>query len=401
MSFTRSPADIRTVAGMKRSVFVGSVAAVLLLAMPGAALAGNGTPINVGSANPLTLAVFGDAPYGANNADTAAFDATPAFVDAVNHDPKVDLVAHVGDIHSGSQRCTVAYDRSIADLWTAFKDPLVYTPGDNEWTDCQKTKELPGSDFGGDPLQNLAAVRSIFFPRAGYTLGGRAKRVLSQAQVGSGTDSGYVENVLWEQSQTLFVTLNLPGGSNNDADNWYGLPRTQTQTDEISQRTQADLDWLSQAFAQADADGVGSVVVLEQADMWDLDGKTPAHIAGYRPFIDSIAANTLAFGKPVLLFNGDSHAYRSDNPLVPDAPCVTETGAPDTSTQPCADDAYANQAANGGTYDVPNFHRIVVHGGTTYPAQPLEYLRFTDDPRADNPTSSTSFGPFSWERAQP
>ena len=380
-----------------KSVFVGSVAALVSLVVAGAALAGNGTPINTGSANPLTLAVFGDAPYGANNADTAAFNATPAFIDAVNHDPRVDLVAHVGDIHSGSQKCTVAYDQSVADMWTAFKDPLVYTPGDNEWTDCQKTKELPGSDFGGNPLQNLAAIRSIFFPRTGYTLGGRPKQVISQAQVGTGTDANYVENVMWEQSQTLFVTLNLPGGSNNDADNWYGQPRTQAQTDEITQRTQADLDWLNQAFAQATTDGVGSVVILQQADMWDTSD-TPAHELGYKPIIDSIASDTLAFGKPVLLFNGDSHMYRSDNPLRPSAPCVIETGAPDTSTKPCPTDAYA---LNNGTYNVPNFHRIVVHGGTTYPNQPLEYTRLADDPRATYPTSRTTFGPFSWERVQP
>jgi hypothetical protein len=181
---------------MKRRFFAGSVVAVVSLVVAAGAMAGNGTPINSGSANPLTLAVFGDAPYGASNADTAAFDATPAFIDAINHDPKVGLVAHVGDIHSGSQKCTVAYDQSIADMRTAFKDPLVYTPGDNEWTDCQKTKELPGSDFGGDPLQNLAAVRSIFFPRVAYTLGGRPKQVLSQARVGTGTDANYVENVI-------------------------------------------------------------------------------------------------------------------------------------------------------------------------------------------------------------
>jgi len=386
---------------MKRRIFVGSIVAVGSLVLAATAPAGNGNPINPDSDNALTLAVFGDAPYGASNADTAAFDATPAFIKAVNHDPKVRLVAHVGDIHSGSQKCTVAYDQSIADMWAAFKDPLVYTPGDNEWTDCQKTKELPGSDFGGDPLQNLGAVRSIFFPRAGYALGGRPKQVLSQAQVATGTDANYVENVMWEQSQTLFVTLSIPGGSNNDDDNWYGLPRTQAQTDEIAQRTQADLDWLDQAFAQAQADGAGSVVIVEQADMWDLDGKAPSHIANYKTFIDSIAGHTLAFGGPVLLFNGDSHKYRSDNPLVQNAPCVIETGAPDTSTTSCPDDAYANQAANGGTYDVPNFHRIVVHGGTTYPAQPLEYLRLTDNPRADNPPSDTSFGPFRWERAQP
>ncbi|HYV14521.1 MAG TPA: hypothetical protein VE972_00685 [Conexibacter sp.] len=386
---------------MNRSVFAGLVAATASLALAPAAIAGNGTPINTGSANTLTLALYGDAPYGASNGDTAAFTATPAFIDGVNHDPKVDLIAHVGDIHSGSQACTVAYDQSVADMWSAYKDPLVFTPGDNEWTDCQKTKELPGSEFGGDPLQNLAAIRSIFFPRPGYTLGGRPKRVLSQAQVGAGTDANYVENVIWEQSQTLFVALNIPGGSNNDADNWFGLARTQAQTDEIAQRTQADLDWLDRAFAQAHADGVGSVVILEQADMWDLDGKAPSHIANYKPFIDSIASHTSAFGKPVLLFNGDSHMYRSDNPLVQGAPCVIETGAADASTEACPDDAYANQAANGGTYSVPNFHRVVVHGGTTFPAQPLEYTRLTDDPRADNPTSSTSFGPFSWQRVQP
>jgi Calcineurin-like phosphoesterase len=382
-------------------VFRGFVVASVLLVVPAAAMAGNGTPINTGSANSLTLAVFGDAPYGTSNADTAAFDATPAFVEGVNRDPKVDLVAHVGDIHSGSQRCTVAYDQSVADMWADFKDPLVYTPGDNEWTDCQKTKELPGSDFGGDPLQHLTAVRSIFFPRTGYTLGGRPKQVLSQAQVGTGTDAAYVENVMWEQSRTLFVTLNIPGGSNNDADNWFGQPRTQAQTDEIAQRTHADLEWLSQAFDRANADGADSVVILEQADMWDLDGKAPSHIANYKPFIDAIAADTAAFGKPVLLFNGDSHAYRSDNPLKSGAPCVIETGAPDASTMPCTDDAYANQAANGGAYDVPNFHRIVVHGGTTFPAQPLEYLRLTDDPRASNSPSSSSFGSFSWARVQP
>ena len=32
---------------------------------------------------------------------------------------------------------------------------------------------------------------------------------------------------MWEQSKVLFVTLNVPGGSNNDADNWFGLARTQ------------------------------------------------------------------------------------------------------------------------------------------------------------------------------
>jgi hypothetical protein len=384
---------------MRKVLALGAAAAALALALTAAATAGNGTPINDGSANALTLAVYGDAPYAPNNTDTSAYDATPAFIDAVNHDPKVDLVAHVGDIHSGSQRCTLAYDQSIASLWTAFDDPLVYTPGDNEWSDCQKSKELGGSPSlsysGGDPIANLDLVRRLFFPNPGYTIGGRPKQVVSQAQVGAGSDAHYVENVMWEQSQTVFFTVNLPGGSNNDADNWFGAARTQAQTDEIARRSQADLDWINAAFDQADANGASSVVIFEQADMWDPS----ANESGYEQFISTIASRTLAFGKPVLLFNGDSHMFRSDNPLVAGAPCVIETGLPDTSTQACPTDAYVVHSGHG--YDVPNFHRIIVHGGTTFPAQPLEYTRLTDDPRANAANGLWSFGPFSWERVQP
>jgi hypothetical protein len=363
------------------------------------ALAGNGTPINPNSANVLTLAVYGDAPYGTTPDDTAEFLATPAFIDSINADPKVSLVVHVGDIHSGKQYCTEAYDRSIFSLWTAYKDPLVYTPGDNEWTDCHKVAEGGGAynkvtkqidyvldasgnpvDYaGGDPIANLALVRSIFFPNPGYTLGGRKKEVFSQAQyfdaVNHPTDAKYVENVIWEQSKVVFVSINLPGGSNNDNDVWYGVPTmSAAQSAEIVERTGADLRWLDQAFAVAQDDDVVGVVIVAQADMWDPE-KGPAHQAAYEPFVQSIAAHTTALGKPVLMLNGDSHVYQSGNPLSASDPL--------------------NFMHPG--YDVRNFHRIVVHGSTF----PLEWLRLTVDPRADASNGADAFGPFSWERVIP
>jgi hypothetical protein len=383
----------------KKLALVALVAAAALTAAV-AVQAGNGTAIDTDSANVLTLAVYGDAPYGTTPTDTSEFEATPAFVDSINSDPKVDLVAHVGDIHSGKQFCTQTYDQSIYNLWTQYKDPLVYTPGDNEWSDCHKSGEGGGLgvDYAnGDPAANLSLVRSIFFSSPGTTLGGRKKQVVSQAQVGQGTDAKYVENVLWEQSKTVFVTIDIPGGSNNDTDPWFGANETAAQVAaqaaEVSERTAADLHWIDAAFAQAEADHATAVVIFEQADMWDLDGKDPSHIANYKPFIDSIAAHTTAFGKPVLLFNGDSHIYRSDNPLAPNAPCVIEptSGA---AAVACSSDASANQA---GPYNVPNFHRVVVHGSTF----PLEWLELTIDPRASNPTTATSFGPFAWIRIQP
>lgn len=357
-----------------------------------------------------TIAVYGDAPYGTDPTDTSQFEATPAFIESINADRDVSLVLHAGDIHSGKQYCTLAYDQSIYDLWTAFRRPLVYTPGDNEWTDCHKTKEgghrvdaygNPIDYADGDPAANLELIRSIFFSNPGLTLG-RPMPVISQRYFfdrGHPSDSNYAENVMFDKANVLFVAVNIPGGSNNDQDIWFGdSTMSQAQAEEVSQRTGADIRWLDTAFRLARLLRVSAVVLQVQADMWDLDGTDPGdgvhpapHLAGYESIIGKMAAEAKAFGEPVLLFNGDSHIFRSDNPLVEGAPCVIEPASGQPAA-PCAagDDAWMQHPG----YDVPNFHRVVVHGSTF----PLEWLKVTIDPRSHGPATDDSFGPFSWER---
>jgi hypothetical protein len=379
---------------------------VATLATPAASSASDHGRGSNSESDSFTYAVYGDAPYGTTPTDTTETDATPAFIQAVNADKAVSTVLHVGDIHSGSQYCTQAYDQQIADLWAGFADPMVYTPGDNEWTDCHKKKEGGGAynattgqidyftdsagtlvDYsGGNPVDNLALVRSIFFPTPGDTLGSGRLRVLSQAQVDNQahpTDGAYVENVMWESDDVLFVAVNVPGGSNNDADPWYGAPTASPQqTTEAANRTGAALRWLDRAFSTAGEAHARSVVVMLQADMWDLDGKDVSHVANYEPIVSSLATHTLAYGKPVLLLNGDSHVYRSDNPLQDASSCTGDEGV-------CSYDAWDSHPL----YDVPNFHRIVVHGSTI----PLEYLRLTAHSKNQS-TTTTSFGPFTWQR---
>ena len=76
--------------------------------------------------------------------------------------------------------------------------------------------------------------------------------------------------------------------------------------------------------------------------MWDLDGKAPSHIANYETVHRQDRGEAKAFGKPVLLINGDSHNYRSDNPLKAAQPCVIESGA---AVDQCSDDAWKNHAS--------------------------------------------------------
>jgi hypothetical protein len=392
---------------MRSRILMAAAASAALCAVPAmAAAATGGTTADSGNRS-FTMAVYGDAPYGTTPTDTTETDATPAFVDAVNADPTVSTVVHVGDIHSGKQFCTESYDRQIAGLWSHFADPMVYTPGDNEWTDCHKKAEGGGVydavtgqvdhvldadgnpvDYaGGAPVANLDLVRSLFFAQPGATLGSGSLHTLSQATAydpAHPTDARYVENVIWQRKGFVFVTLNIPGGSNNDTDPWYGAPSiSSAQQQEVQQRTGADLRWLGRAFDIANAQDAQGVVVIEQADMWDLDGKPSAHLSQYEPIVSSLAARTADFGGPVLLFNGDSHTYRSDDPLVQGAPCTGDDGV-------CGYDAWNSHPS----YDVANFHRVTVHGSTI----PLEYLDLTVTPGGHAATSATSFGPFTWSR---
>jgi hypothetical protein len=388
---------------MRKSLLVAAAVAAGLMA----------GPIGVSSAGAsqsrqddvTTFAVFGDNPYGTGPADVSQNLTLPGLVDSINADPDVRTVLHVGDIHSGKQFCTQAYDQFVFDAWTRFADPLVYTPGDNEWADCHKKAEGGGAynpatgaidyvldangnqvDYaGGDPAANLALVRSIFFARPGTTLGANARKVVSQGVAYDRrfpADKAFVENVLWEQDDVVFVTVNVPGGSNNDQDVWYGAPtESATQTALREARTGASLRWLDKAFALAKEEHAKGVVIAAQADMWDPE-KGAAHQTGYEPIVKKVADLTTAFRRPVLMFNGDSHVYRSDNPLSPTAGCAWEL------VTPCVSD-YAMHPG----YDVPNFRRVVVHGSTF----PLEWLKLTIDPHA-NGSGDSAFGPFSWVR---
>jgi hypothetical protein len=335
------------------------------------AAAQQGTPVNR-SANAITFAAFGDWPYSNNLLANAA----PYLVGSINSDPKVRLVVHVGDIHSGSMPCTGAglqplpagsapgWNESIWNVFQQFKDPVVYTPGDNEWSDCHKAKQLSS----GNPWNELLAVRNLFFPAPGLTLGARPTEVISQAtdfDPGHPEDAAFVENVMWEQSHIVFVTINLPGGSNDDTTAWTApFNSTLDQANQLAERTYreaANLRWLGKAFDLAEADGAVGVVAIWQADVWDLTTLPNPGLSAYTPLVSELANRSVEFGKPVLLLCGDSHTFKVDHPL--------------------ADHTSATGVVHN-TQDVPNLTRIVVQGALTADGNnPRQWLRVTADPR--------------------
>ena len=332
---------------------IATAALMAALAVASAATAGNGTPLNAGSANPHTLAVFGDLPYSQPQIDNFS-----NLAESVNGDPQVDLAFHLGDIKSGSTLCTDARFQFVRDTFDQFKDPLVYTPGDNEWTDCHRANN--GSYL---PTERLARIRELFFPSPGITLGGRKKQLLTQA-----SDPAYpllVENTMWMQSQVVFAAVNVVG-SNNDLAPWGAPWNTPTyqliQAAEVQNRTAGGVAWINKAFDEAAANEAAGVVIGIQADMWD-GAASVAAVGGFTPIVQALASRAAAFGKPVLLLAGDSHQLKVDRPLA-------NTG-PDPFT--------AFNAVYGATAPVPNLTRIVVQGSTSVPSS---WVKLTVDPHA-------------------
>jgi hypothetical protein len=63
--------------------------------------------------------------------------------------------------------------------FNALPHPLIYTPGDNEWTDCHEGRNVAGLD----PLERLAKLRTVFF-QGERSLGQKRCRCCGKAGTG-------------------------------------------------------------------------------------------------------------------------------------------------------------------------------------------------------------------------
>lgn len=267
----------------------------------------------------IAFGVIGDVPYG--DAEIAAF---PSYVDDLNAHSELSFVGHLGDIKTGSSACTDDYFATIKAAFDRFTLPLVYTPGDNEWTDCHRA-----NNGTYDPLERLAAVRDVFFPKPGTTLG-------APMSVSSQSRQGYPENVNFRTGNVTITALDIPG-SNNSLAPWSGLGNTSAtpeQLDEVDKRTKADIRQLQLAFKDARKHGDTSVVVLTQADMFDptVPNPDPANYSGYLPLVTALIEESNGFDGPVYLINGDSHVFNQDHPLAEGSPWLSFYDQPAPAT---------------------------------------------------------------------
>ena len=198
----------------------------------------------------------------------------------------------IGDIHGGGPCSDEQRDEAV-EMFAAIQGAVVYTPGDNEWTDCK----LPGKG-DWEPLERLQSLRKALVP-VGRSLGQSPMPLEQQAGV-------YRENARWSKDRVVFVTLNMPGGNNGVYPDAYAF-------EEYQKRNRANLDWLAQAYQVVrDTDARALVVLFHGNPGWgDIYWKATA----YRDFKSMLANEGAELGVPILAVHGDTHRFTVDKPL--------------------------------------------------------------------------------------
>lgn len=269
-------------------------------------------------ADTFSMGLWGDMPYA--KADDAP--AIPALIADMNASD-IAFSMYDGDIKDGSSECVDSVYTDAIAMFDGLKKPVIYVPGDNEWTDCHRT-----NNGGWDNLERLDHIRKTMFNSV-ETFGQEKLAVEHQGAPGE----KFAENTRYSRDGAMFVGLNVPGSNNNKVKDEKSCTKKSARTPaqceadnaEYAERDAANIEWLKASFAKAkDEDDKGIMVVIQADPGFDIpeteedNEARPADRDGYNAFMDTLIAETEAFDGQVVLVHGDTHYFKMDKPL-PDA----------------------------------------------------------------------------------
>jgi hypothetical protein len=267
----------------------------------------------------FTIGLWGDMPYKKNKDEKW----TQAVVDSMN---KSDIAFSIydGDIKDGSSKCTNDVYEWATKWFNSMKAPVIYVPGDNEWTDCHRT-----NNGGWNGLERLSHIRKTMFSST-KSFGQSKLELEHQGKPGE----AYVENTRYQRGGVTFVGLNVPGSDNNYVKDDKSCTKKSARTlqdcvesnKEFAERDTANVLWLAESFAAAKRNGSKGVMIVFQGDPgFDLpetedfdeakDSGWNRDKSGYKKTIDAIIQQTEKFDGQVVIVHGDTHVFKVDKPL--------------------------------------------------------------------------------------
>lgn len=310
----------------RRTRFLTAVLALLVSSVTTMALAEHDTDDRDGRDGrnaPYLIGLWGDLPYS----DEQALKGVPNLIADMNRQD-LAFTVHDGDLKAGSgtpgsvtpTTCSDAMYVQAHGFFDALKAPAMLTPGDNDWTDCDRP-----ANGGFSSRERLDHERQVFFGTP-YSMGRQRMRQEVQSAalcLGVNGPTPCVENRRWTFGGVTYVTLNVQGSCNNLCD-------TAPDAAEWAARNLANIAWLRESFRFAAARQSAAVMIISQANPgWDATDATRAPLRdpktlaqtdgqpdGFQDYLMALREEVIAFRKPVAYVHGDSHYHRIDKPLL-------------------------------------------------------------------------------------
>ena len=276
--------------------------------------------------NSYAIGLWGDMPYSTEQATVGI----PNLIADMNSQ-RLAFTVHDGDLKTGNGLpvCDDALYTTSLNYFNSLVAPAVFTPGDNDWTDCDRP-----NNGSFNSLERLDYEREVFFSTP-FSLGKHRMRQEVQRDalcLGLTTHDPNtwakikvpcVENRRWTVGRVTYATLNIQGSCNN-------LCGDGADADEYNARNQANIAWMQETFAAAKARKSVAVMFISQADPgWDQSDTTRAPLRdpmtlaetdsdpdGFKDFLVALRDEVIAFRKPVAYVHGDSHYFRIDRPFL-------------------------------------------------------------------------------------
>jgi hypothetical protein len=266
-----------------------------------------------------TVGLFGDLPY--NELGRAQYPNLIADINASH----VELSIFDGDLKAGGDGpCSDDLYFTAIRNFNTLDRPLIFVPGDNDWTDCWGRYGASQITFF-DPIERLLRERELFASTE-WSLGRKKLRLTRESDEG-GAYAIYSENVRWTLGPVVYLGLNVQGSNDNyaysDTEAGAGVPvrsaaEIQRQRNEQIARRAANFHWLDQGFAYARETGAKGVLIVWQADpnFNNEEHQTNPHEwDAYPAYVDKLRSLVEPFGGEVALVHGDSHYFKVDKPL--------------------------------------------------------------------------------------
>jgi hypothetical protein len=239
-------------------------------------------------AAPFTFATLGDT----QDISDEGQERLNSLIESVNQ-RQPSFVVHIGELKGGGDSCHDEYYQRLLRTANRFNNPLVYLPGDNDWTDCFH------SQF--NPLERLGYLRKLLYSEP-VSLGKTVMPLTRQSVQSDFRD--FPENVWWQQGEVLFASFHNVGTNNNLYTNLQAIQ-------EHLRRDAANLAWLDQIFERASS--AKALVIFTHANI-RFDA-LPWDPTGFDNFRAALIDHVRRFARPVLFVHGDTHKHKIDKPL--------------------------------------------------------------------------------------